>query len=622
VTAELLRFGIVADDSAGEDLTETPPAVFLRLIAEAVCENLRPVPLLALLKHPFCALGLSQSACRDAARRLEQFTLRGPRPAPGINGLRGPKAPTDLIERLDLALGPLLRLDAARRIAPATLIAALLQAAEALADRPGVPGAQTLWAGEEGDALAEHLTGLQAALDMLPPQNLATLPGLLDATLAGIAVRSRRALRGRDGAEHPRVFIWGLLEARLQSTDVIVLGGLSEGVWPPLGESGPWMNRAMRQAVGLPSPEEQLGLAAHDFVMASCAAPRAILSAPRRRDRAPAVPSRWLVRLEALLAGQKTALAQHAAPHWSRALDRPDGAARQVAPPAPTPPIRYRPRRLSVTEIETFLRDPYAIYAKHVLGLRKLAPLEESADAADYGSIVHKGLHRFFQRNNTAWPANAAEQLVADMDAVLHDAGMRPALACWWRPRLHRIAAWVANAELGRREWGTPRLLRSEIDGTWVFKAPAGDFELRCRADRIECRADGAYAILDYKTGTPPTGAQVEAGLAPQLPLEAAMLERGGFGPDVTGEAAELTYWHIPGGFEPGKVLPLFKGDAGKTAAIADVAANSLHALIAAFDDPSQPYLSQPAPGAAPRFSDYVQLARVAEWAAVEESES
>jgi ATP-dependent helicase/nuclease subunit B len=268
------------------------------------------------------------------------------------------------------------------------------------------------------------------------------------------------------------------------------------------------------------------------------------------------------------------------------------------------------------------LRDPYGIYAKHVLGLRKLAPLEESADAADYGSIVHKGLHRFFQRNNTAWPANAAEQLVADMDAVLHDAGMRPALACWWRPRLHRIAAWVANAELGRRERGTPRLLRSEIDGTWVFTAPAGDFELRCRADRIECRADGAYAILDYKTGTPPTGAQVEAGLAPQLPLEAAMLERGGFGPDVTGEAAELTYWHIPGGFEPGKVLPLFKGDAGKTAAIADVAANSLHALIAAFDDPSQPYLSQPAPGAAPRFSDYVQLARVAEWAAVEESES
>jgi ATP-dependent helicase/nuclease subunit B len=621
VTAELLRFGIVADDSAGEDLAETPPAIFLRLLAEAFCENLRPVPLLALLKHPFCALGLTPSACRDAARRLERATLRGPRPAPGIAGLRTPKAPADLIDRLEAALATLLQLHPEQRIPPGHLFAALLQSAESLAATATIPGAQTLWAGEEGEALAKHLTGLREALDLLPPQNIATLPGLLDATLAGVAVRSRRALRGREGAEHPRVFIWGLLEARLQCTDVIVLGGLSEGVWPPLGESGPWMNRAMRQAVGLPSPEELLGLSAHDFVMASCAAPRAILSAPRRRDRAPAVPSRWLVRLEALLAGQGRQLARHPAPHWSRLIDRPAGAARQVSPPSPAPPVKNRPRRLSVTEIETFLRDPYAIYAKHVLDLKKLAPLEESADAADYGSIVHKGLHRFFQRHGTAWPPNAAAQLIADMDAVLHAAGMRSALACWWRPRLHRIAAWVAEAELDRRLRGTPRLIASELKGAWTFPAPAGDFELHGRADRIECRADGAYAILDYKTGTPPSGAQVEAGLAPQLPLEAAMLQRGAFGPDCTGDAGELTYWHIPGGFEPGKVLPLFKGDPTQTAAITEIAANSLHALIAAFDDPAQPYLSQPAPGAAPRFSDYAQLARVAEWAAVEEGE-
>jgi len=382
------------------------------------------------------------------------------------------------------------------------------------------------------------------------------------------------------------------------------------------------MNRAMRRAIGLPSPEAQLGLAAHDLVMASCAAPQAVLSAPRRRDRAPAVPSRWLVRLEALLAGQKRPLLSHPAPAWSRALDRPAGAAIQVRPPSPAPPVEKRPRRLSVTEIETLLRDPYAIYAKHVLRLKKLAPLEESADAADYGAIVHQGLHRFFQRNGTAWPAGAAGQLAVDMEAALQEAGMRPALACWWRPRLQRIAAWVAEAELDRRKRGMPRQLHSEVVGSWIFSAPAGDFELHGRADRIECRADGAYAILDYKTGTPPTGAQVETGLAPQLPLEAAMLHAGGFGNALSGDISELTYWYISGGFEPGKVLPLFKADPARTEAVSREAATNLKALVAAFDDPARAYLSQPSPGAAPRFSDYAMLARVAEWAAVDGDET
>jgi ATP-dependent helicase/nuclease subunit B len=527
-----------------------------------------------------------------------------------------------VLARLEAALAPLLRFEPRTRVAPGELFAALVECAEAAAATETSPGAQTLWGGEEGAALAEHLTGLQDALGLLPPQDCATLPGLLEETLAGIAVRSRRALRGREGAEHPRVFIWGLLEARLQSADVIVLGGLCEGVWPPLGESGPWMNRAMRKAVGLPSPEEQLGLAAHDFVMASCAAPRAVLSAPRRRDRAPAVPSRWLVRLDALLEGQARALARHPAAGWARAMDRPAGAVRQVKPPSPCPPVASRPRRLSVTEIETFLRDPYAIYAKHVLGLRKLAPLEESADAADYGSIVHKGLHRFFVRNGSSWPARAVAELVADMDAELSAAGMRPSLACWWRPRLHRIAAWVAETEVKRRERGAPLLLRSELEGAWEFAAPAGAFMLHGRADRIDRRADGRFAIFDYKTGTPPTGAQVEAGLAPQLLLEGAMLQAGGFGAELQGEPGELTYWHIPGGFEPGKAMPLFKGDAARCAEMSAVAAEKLQRLVADFDHPEQAYLSQPAPGAAPRFSDYARLARVAEWGAVEESES
>ena len=112
---------------------------------------------------------------------------------------------------------------------------------------------------------------------MLPPESPARLPGLLDAALEGAVVRSRRSLRGRGGAEHPRVFIWGLLEARLQSVEVAVLGGLAEGVWPPATDPGPWLAAPLRAAIGLPSPEVAVGQMAHDFVMAACGAPQVVL---------------------------------------------------------------------------------------------------------------------------------------------------------------------------------------------------------------------------------------------------------------------------------------------------------------------------------------------------------
>ncbi len=622
VSAELLRFGVVADDSAGEQLAEVPAAVFLRLLADAAAEDLRPVPLLALLKHPLCAAGLSTAACRDAARRLERDCLRGARPGPGIEGLRARQGAAGFLDRLAGCLHPLLTLAEAPDATPDRAFAVLIEAAEALAATDAEPGAKRLWAGEDGEALALHLAALREALAILPPLRLVGLPRLLEATLAGVAVRSRRSLRGRDGAEHPRVFIWGLLEARLQTADLMVLGGLTEGVWPPVAESGPWMNRAMRSAVGLPSPEERVGLAAHDFVMANCAAPRVVLSAPRRRDGAPAVPSRWLVRLRALLKGQQQELPYHPAPLWARALDRPAGAPAPVGPPAPAPVVALRPRRLSVTEIETWLRDPYAIYARHVLRLRRLDALEESADAADYGVIVHDGLNRFYSRHGLAWPPDAATRLAADMDAALDAACMRPALAAWWRPRLRRIACWAAEADAERRAANRLNLLRSELRGEWVFEAPAGPFTLHGRADRVERRTDGSIAILDYKTGKPPSAKDVEEGRSPQLPLEAVMMQQGAFGADLSGAVGELAFWHIPGGYEPGTATSLFaKDQAAKTEEVTETARSSLHSLVAAFDDPGRAYLSQPAPGAAPRFSNYARLARVAEWAAVDDGE-
>jgi len=522
-----------------------------------------------------------------------------------------------LLDRLETCLDPALRVAAAVSVAPAKALAALIESAEALAATDTEAGPARLWAHEEGEALADLLAEALEALVRLPDQPPSALPGLLDALLDGEAVRTRRALRGRDaGTEHPRVFIWGLLEARLQSVDVVVLGGLAETVWPPATDPGPWLSRPMRKAAGLPGPEERVGLAAHDFVAAACAAPVAVLSCPRRRDGAPAVPSRWLARLDAFLEGQGAKLQPHPATGWARALDRPERT-RPALPPKPRPSVGLRPRALSVTEIETLLADPFSIYAKHVLRLRPLDPLEQETDALDYGALVHRGIELFLRDAGAAWPAAADTKLRAAMERALAEAGVRPALTEWWRPRLYRIADWIAVTERDRRSLAAPERILPEVWGVWAL--PEQKFQLRGRADRIERYAGERLAILDYKTGAPPSQTAVDQGFAPQLPLEAAMAQSGGFGPDLIGQVTELTYWHLTGGFVPGEARALFKGDAVRIAEAVATASRSLGELIALFDRPETAYLSVPHPGRTPRFSDFSQLARRAEWSEAED---
>jgi ATP-dependent helicase/nuclease subunit B len=732
VAAALLRFGIVADDSAGEPLADTPQAVFLRLLVRAIAEELAPVPLLALLKHPLSGAGISPIACREAARTLETLCLRGPRPAHGIAGLRlavdkNAGSPTiAFLSRLEMCLEPVLRIDSAMEIAPAEALAAVIEAAERLATTHDAAGPARLWASEEGEALATRLASVRDAVGVMPDLRRGVLPGLLDAVLEGEVVRSRRALRGRGGVEHPRIFIWGLLEARLQSVDLVVLGGLAETVWPPMAEPGPWLSRPMRTRVGLPAPEEAVGQAAHDFVAASCMAPDVVLSCPVRRDNAPTVPARWLTRMDMFLAGGASspvsgrepttdvsgpdpalvswpglaarpptsydanaskvvggraepghdttqshsrdttqspghdtaqspghdtaqspgrdtaqshshdttqrpdraagasdtihtpipAIPEHPATAWARAMDLPAGPPTPVGPPRPCPPVAKRPRQLSVTAIETWLRDPYAIHASRILKLNALKPLDEATDASDYGSLVHDGLHRFLRAFGAGWPLDAAGELRRAMAQALGEAGLRQALIAWWTPRLERIADWVAATEAERRATRVPVTIATEATGAIELHRPGGRFRLTGRADRIERYQDGTLAILDYKTGSPPSQKDVEAGLAPQLLLEAAMAADGGFGEALRGTTEALIYWRLSGGLDPGEAMPLYKKSPADIPAAVLEAKDRLGDLIDAFDRPDRAYLSRPHPGLAPRFSDYEQLARVAEWSA------
>ncbi len=619
VSAELLRWGIVADDSAGESLAATPPATLLRLLAETVASDLAPIPLLGLLKHPLAALGMPPAACREATRDLELAALRGARPPPGITGLRRAcQAHPDsdpFVERLRDCLAPLLRIVPPRAYSPAEMLTALIRAGEAVAASDAESGDARLWAGEEGEALASVLADCLAALPHLPDQPRDVLPGLLDAVLDGAVVRSRRALRGREGAEHSAVSIWGLLEARLQSADVIVLGGLAESVWPPATDPGPWMSRQMRRDAGLPSGDAAIGQTAHDFVTIACAAPVAVLSCPVRREGAPAVPSRWLARLDALLAGHAMSVQAHPAVSWARALDLPaDGKGVPVEAPHPTPSAVLRPRDYSVSEIERLICDPYAIYARRILKLVPLDPIEQETDALDIGNVVHAAIDDFLKRVGATWPADAGRRLQQSMELAAVDAGLRPALAAWWAPRLIRIADWIVAEETIRREGGGPARLAAERPGVW----DVGRFRLKARADRLELRADGTLAILDYKTGVVPSHKGVRDGTAPQLPLEAAMADAGAFGGEFRAPLGELTYWKLSGGKKAGETRTVKPED---LAGIAAEATERVTALLEGFAHPDRAYPHCPHPGRIARFPHYAQLARALELAAADDGE-
>ena len=612
VAAELKRWGIEIDDSAGEALGNTVPGTFLRLVARMVADAFAPVSLLAALKHPLAGCGLAPAACRARVRRLETKALRGPRPKPGLAALQDgigadDRALAALFAALDAATADFAGMFA-RQTAPLTqMLIRHAEAAEALAATDTEAGAGRLWADGAGDAAAEFIVALAEAAGAIDAIDTEEYPALLDVLMQGCVVRPRF---GR----HPRLAIWGPLEARLQHADVMILGGLNEETWPPKAEASPWMSRPMMKVLGLPLPERRIGLSAHDFAQAFCAR-HVYLARARREEGTPTVPSRWLLRLELFSkntpweAANATVAARWQS--WQRELDSPeDRECVQIPPPAPRPPVASRPRRLSVTQIETWMRDPYAIYARFILGLKAIEPLDADPTGADYGAAVHQALDAFVRAFPDALPADVWPHLLTCGRQAFASLLDRPGVRAFWWPRFQRIAAWFLEGERQRR----PRLSVSvtEVEGSMTLAAPAGPFVLTAKADRIDTLADGTLAIIDYKTGTLPAPKDLAAGLAPQLPLEAAIAREGGFAQVPARPASALEYWRLTGGNPPGECKPI----ANEDDELVDRSLTGLACLIAAFDQPDTAYLAQPRPAASPRFSDYAHLARVREWSA------
>jgi ATP-dependent helicase/nuclease subunit B len=603
VTAELRRWQIEIDDSAGIPLTLTPPGIYLRLVLELAVSGLAPVPLLAALKHPLAAGGIAPVAFRDLTRRLEQ-AIRGPRPAAGFAGLKEALGEAEprlhrFVDRLEACLGALPELLASDAVPLPRIATAHVEAAERLSASDSESGSERLWRGAAGEAAARFCHELIDAGEALPVLPGRHYPALFVALATGAAVRP---VYGR----HPRLSIWGLVEARLQQPDLVVLGGLNEGSWPGLAQHDPWMSRQMRRQFEIAAPERAIGIAAHDFVQA-LAAPEAVMTRAARSEGAPTVPSRWLLRLRAVLRAAGLDGGLHPDPAILTAAERLDAADYRPLPAAaPCPPLAARPRKLSVTQVETWLGDPYAIYARHILGLKALEEVDADPGRTDLGTRIHQALADFVGRFPRELPADAVAELLAAGRERFGSLLSRPGAWAFWWPRFERIVHWLVQEERAHRAETTDCL--AECSGSLVLRGlPGGPFELTAQADRIDRLRSGEFLVIDYKTGAVPTNRAIETGFAPQLPLEAAILRDGSYR-GVRGTSAALEYWQLGGRVPAGRRRRIDDGDPGP---LIDRALAKLRALIKEFDDPSMPYLPVPVPARRPRFSVYEHLERL-----------
>jgi ATP-dependent helicase/nuclease subunit B len=523
VAAHIARWGLAIDDTAGQPLSSLPPGTLLLALAEAGAQAFAPLALLALLKHPLVAAGEGRLDWLEGARLLD-LALRGPRPAAGLAGidahLANPEGYDARVRQAPLrwwaGVRPLLEpVEALFSCGPAPLSGLLGQLRESATALCG----EALWSRAEGRAAAELLDDLEREAGHGPALvEPASLAALLRTLMDEIAVRPPQG-------GHPRLAIYGLIEARLQTADLLILGGLNEGVWPGLPAPDPWLAPRIRSELGLPGLERRIGLAAHDLAQ-GLGAREVLLTRARRDAGAPTIASRFWLRLEALSGGLERA---DELAGWAREIDDPH-VHEPVSRPEPCPPVARRPKLIPVTDVDRLKADPYAFYAKRMLRLRQLDPVDADPSAAWRGTAVHEVLEKWKKQDDC--DPDALEPRVLAMLEQAH-----PMMRALWQPRLIEAVRWIVREMASRPE---RRILDVEGEG----RIDIAGVTLTGKFDRIDDMGDGTLGIVDYKTGQPPSTKAVKAGYSLQLGLLGLIAERGGFD-GIAGRASCFEYWSL-----------------------------------------------------------------------------
>jgi ATP-dependent helicase/nuclease subunit B len=601
VSAHLKRWGIEADDSAGQPLSATPPGTLILALAETVAQRFAPVSLLALLKHPLVRQGEARLDWLDGARALDR-ALRGPRPAEGLSGLqaylaggdrREAKIRAPALEWLQMVLPMLSPLETGFAASALDLGAAFGCLREALTGLAG----DAPWQGVAGRAVSDLFTRLERDAALGPRDvSIDALPAMLRLLMDDIAVRPP------DGG-HPRIFIWGMIEARLQSAQLTIVGGLNEGVWPALPAPDPWLAPQIRRALGLGGLEQRIGVDAHDLAGA-LGAPEVIMTRARRDTSAPTIASRFWLRIEAMNGG--LAPPKLPADKLADLIDTPDGPTLPATRPAPCPPLAARPSVIAVTAVDRLKADPFAFYAQAILRLSAMEAIDAPPGPAWRGSIIHRVLQDWAQDD-----AYKPDRLRARIEALLRQPEMHPLLRTLWQPKLIEAADFIAaSITLAHNEGRVP--LVAEEEGRFEI---AG-ITLKGRVDRIDRFADGSLAIVDYKAGTAPSVAQIEAGYALQLGLMGLMAENKGF-TGISGVVSAFEYWLLSRDNTTktfGKIRQaLGKGATLDPADLTSAAYDHFSEAAARWLTGDAPFIAKAHPEYLP-YTDYDHLMRYEEW--------
>ena len=602
VSATLNRWELEADDSAGRPLQLSPPGIFLRSIAQCFGHPIPPHQLLAILKHTITHSGTDRNEHNLRTQRAEVKVLRGGPPFVEFTRLSDWAADTpETIQWVEWLRGNFAPLETARELDLADWISLHKRVAQSLSDGPENNGFGQIWDKEAGQAAL-------AALNTL--RDLAHLGGTMTAVEYNALLRSAlsQELRPERQTANPLISIWGTLEARVQSKDLVILGGLNEGIWPAKTAHDMWLNRDMRKQLGLLLPERRIGLSAHDFQQA-IAAPNVILSRAQRDGDAPSTPSRWVIRMTNLISGlgdegiDALAEMRKRGSHWidlARTLDRPTEITPPEKRPSPIPPHDARLKKLSVTQIKDLVRDPYKIYARAILGLRKLDPLGKEADAMERGNAIHAVLEEFVLQIRDPNATITTELFMGIAGTVLAKHVPWQGAQRLWLARLNQVADWVVAQEIQRRNDG--HNIAVETTGSMQF--PDLDFQLSVKADRIDLGTTG-LRLFDYKASKPPAPSEIKH-FDKQLQLTAMIAQMAGFEKQPAQPVEHLRYI--------GLGLDRKEHEIEVNTQLIREIYDEFRQLIGTFNDPSKGFTARDKVQLCTHASDFDHLSRKGEW--------
>lgn len=604
VVSELKKWNINADDSAGQPLSLTHIGIYFRLIGEAITQNNISAKI-TLMKYPFVACGMNSGEFKQKVYRIEESLRKEEYLSAEQNCL---------LDSFTQRIRPLEDLYANPTVKLKEMLIAHLKVAESLADTDVKSGDKIIWKKDDGHAAAEFFADFINKSEKLGEINTNDYLPFLTTLLSEQNVRTRYGF-------HPRIKILGPIEARLTNYDRVIIGEANEGVWPKLPQADMWMSRSMKDSFGMSQAEKDIGIAAADFAHL-LNMPEVYITRAQKADGAPTDKSRWWLRFETVLdavyahsddSKKKYAfIYQQPYSGWAKNMER-CAKYEFIKAPRPCPKVKYRPRRLSASQVEILMRDPYSIYAKKILRLQPLKPLDSPKEALDFGKIIHSMLEEFNTLyNGDDYPEYAAKQLLNIGLRKFDEAGIDDEVKTFWRQRLQAIADKVVSLEKENRT--DIKKVHCETEGKMEFNGRAGAFLITATADRIDELKDGSLRIIDYKTGKARSKKEIEKVTAPQLPIEGMIAQEAGFENVPVGKVSGMQYWSFKGKSEKTD----FEQSQNSIIKIKQV----LQDLIDAFDDENRPYLAKPILGGSGQYGDYDHLSRLLEWSVKDDSEN